>query len=51
MALCTIADMQSSANTVAEYLEELPAERRAAIAKVRAMIRKNLPKGYAEQMQ
>ena len=43
--------MQSSANTVAEYLEELPAERRAAIAKVRAVIRKNLPKGYAEQMQ
>ena len=42
--------MQSKAATVAEYLEELPEERRAAISKVRAAIRKNLPKGYEEQM-
>ena len=34
--------------TVAEYLESLPEDRRAAISKVRAVIRKNLPKGYAE---
>ena len=42
--------MQSSAQSVADYLKELPADRRAAISKVRAVIRKNLPKGYAEQM-
>ena len=43
--------MQSQAKTVAEYLDSLPEDRRAAISKVRAVIRKNLPKGYAEQMQ
>ena len=42
--------MQSKVATIAEYLEGLPEERRAAIAKVRAVIRKNLPKGFAEQM-
>ncbi len=42
--------MQSQAATVADYLNELPEERREAIAKVRAVIRKNLPKGFAEQM-
>lgn len=43
--------MQSKAKTVTEYLAELPAERRAAIDKVRAMIRKHLPKGYEERIQ
>jgi hypothetical protein len=43
--------MTSSATTVAEYIAALPEERRAAIGKVRAVIRKNLPKGIAEQMQ
>ena len=43
--------MQSKATTVAEYLAELPPDRRAAISKVRAVIRKHLPKGYAEGMQ
>ena len=42
--------MTSQAATVTEYLAGLPEDRRAAIAKVRATIRKNLPKGYAEQM-
>ncbi len=42
--------MQSQAATVADYLNELPDERREAIAKVRAVIRKNLPKGFTEQM-
>lgn len=42
--------MQSKAATIAEYLKELPDDRRAAISKVRAVIRKNLPKGFAEQM-
>lgn len=43
--------MTSDAKTVAEYLESLPEDRRAAISKVRAAIRKNLPKGYKEVMQ
>lgn len=43
--------MQSSAKTVKEYLGELPEDRRKAIMKVRATIRKNLPKGYVETMQ
>lgn len=43
--------MQSTAKTVEEYLEGLPEDRRAAIEKVRQVIRKNLPKGIAEQMQ
>jgi hypothetical protein len=43
--------MQSKAETVDAYLAELPEDRRAAISKVRATIRKNLPKGFAEVMQ
>ena len=43
--------MQSKATTVKQYLAELPADRREAIAAVRAVILKNLPKGYAEGMQ
>lgn len=43
--------MQSKATTVEAYLKELPEDRRAAIEAVRAVIRKNLPKGYAEGMQ
>jgi uncharacterized protein YdhG (YjbR/CyaY superfamily) len=37
-----------TATTAAEYLEALPADRRAAIAAVRNVVRKHLPKGYAE---
>ena len=40
----------SAAKTVAEYLEELPVERRKVIASVRKMIREHLPKGYIEAM-
>ena len=43
--------MQSKSTTVAGYLDELPEDRRQAINKVRAAIRKNLPKGYEETMQ
>lgn len=43
--------MQSKATTVTEYLDELPEDRRAAINKVRQVIKKNLPKGVAEGMQ
>jgi hypothetical protein len=41
---------KGSATTVAGYLSELPTERRAAVAKVRGIIRKRLPKGYRESM-
>jgi hypothetical protein len=43
--------MQSKAKTVAEYMDELPEDRRAAITKVRQVIKKNLPKGMEEGMQ
>lgn len=42
--------VQSKANTVKEYLDDLPADRRKEIAKVRSVVRKNLPKGYREAM-
>lgn len=40
--------MQSDATTVAEYLAELPADRRAALEAVRQTILTNLPAGYEE---
>jgi hypothetical protein len=43
--------MKSSAKTVAEYLDELPADRRAAIESVRKVILKNLDTGYEEGIQ
>jgi len=42
--------MRSEARTVAEYLGELPFERRAAISEVRAAILKTLPEGMEEAM-
>jgi uncharacterized protein YdhG (YjbR/CyaY superfamily) len=42
--------MRSDAKTVKEYLEGLPEDRRQALKKVRAVVRKNLPKGYEEAM-
>jgi hypothetical protein len=41
---------QSKAKSVKGYLDELPADRRKEIAKVRSVVRKNLPKGYRESM-
>ena len=41
----------SKAATVDEYLAELPADRRDAVAKVREVILENLPAGYQEAMQ
>jgi hypothetical protein len=40
----------SRASTVAQYLRELPADRRRTIAAVRAVIRRNLPAGYQESV-
>jgi uncharacterized protein YdhG (YjbR/CyaY superfamily) len=42
--------MQSDATTVAEYLAELPADRRTALEAVRQTILANLPAGYEEVM-
>jgi uncharacterized protein YdhG (YjbR/CyaY superfamily) len=42
--------VMSKATTVADYLAELPADRRKTIAAVRAIVRKNLPKGYKESV-
>ncbi len=44
-------DMQSKAKTVNQYLAELPADRREVMKAVRAVVLKNLPKGYVESMQ
>jgi uncharacterized protein YdhG (YjbR/CyaY superfamily) len=42
--------MQSRAATVDEYLAELPPERRAVVAELRALVRRHLPAGYVEAM-
>ncbi|MCG8586778.1 MAG: DUF1801 domain-containing protein [Pirellulales bacterium] len=42
--------VQSKATTVAQYLRELPADRRKVIKAVRAMILESLPNGYTEAM-
>jgi Domain of unknown function (DU1801) len=41
---------RSEAKTVAAYLKELPADRRAVISAVRDAVRKSLPDGYVESM-
>src|SRR6185503_9268089 len=42
--------MKSKAKTVAAYIAEVPEERRAAIKAVRAVLKKQVPKGYVESM-
>jgi len=42
--------MTSEAKTPAEYIKELPADRKAAIAQLRDVVLKNLPDGFKEQM-
>lgn len=44
------ARMQSKAKTVAQYLAELPPERRAALSALRKVILANLDEGYEEGM-
>src|SRR5688572_32641645 len=41
---------KSTAASVADYLNELPADRRRDIEAVRAVIKKNLPAGFKETM-
>ena len=43
--------VQSRAETVPEYLDELSSERREAIGAVRQVILDNLPEGFEESMQ
>ncbi len=42
--------VQSRAQTVDAYLDELPEDRRAVVSAVRDVIVKNLPRGYEESM-
>lgn len=42
--------MTSAAATVDAYIAELPEDRKATIEKLRKIIKKNLPKGFKEQM-
>jgi hypothetical protein len=42
--------MKYVANTVAEYIEQIPEERREAIALMVKLIRENLPAGYEQSM-
>ena len=42
--------MQSKATTVDNYIAELPEDRQKAIATLRSVIKKNLPKGFKEGM-
>lgn len=42
--------MQSQAETVNQYIEELPQERKDAVKKLRSVILENLPQGFHEQM-
>jgi hypothetical protein len=42
--------MKSTAKTVQEYIDKLPADRKQAITELRKVILKNLPKGFKEEM-
>jgi uncharacterized protein YdhG (YjbR/CyaY superfamily) len=43
--------MTSTAKTPEEYITSLPDDRKAAMEKLRSVVTKNLPKGFAESMQ
>jgi uncharacterized protein YdhG (YjbR/CyaY superfamily) len=42
--------MRDTAKSPAEYIEQLPEERKPVIRKLRTVIRKNIPKGFREEM-
>ena len=42
--------MTSEAKTPAEYIKELPADRKEAVKQLRDVVLKNLPDGFKEQM-
>lgn len=43
--------VSSKATSVAQYLKELPADRRVVLSAVRDLVNKHLPKGFSEVMQ
>ncbi|MFT3980027.1 MAG: DUF1801 domain-containing protein [Ferruginibacter sp.] len=43
--------MPSKATSIAAYLDELPEERKTAMKKLYTLVKKNLPKGFADSMQ
>jgi len=45
-----MAMFQGKSKTVGEYLQSLPDDRRAVVSKLRTLVKKNLPKGYEEQI-
>jgi hypothetical protein len=42
--------MQSKAATPDAYIDSLPEDRKAAMIKLRKLIKKNIPKGFSEEM-
>ena len=42
--------MQSKTTSTQAYIDEIPKERQAMFKKLRAVIKKNLPKGFKEEM-
>lgn len=42
--------MQSSASTPDQYIDELPEDRKKAMTELRKVIKKNLPRGFKEEM-
>ncbi|NNM15351.1 MAG: DUF1801 domain-containing protein [Bacteroidia bacterium] len=42
--------MKIEANTVKEYLDKLPADRKKALSKLRKEIKANLPKGFKQEL-
>ena len=42
--------MKSSAATVDQYLRSLPEDRRAVLSKLRALIKRRIPRGYQESL-
>jgi len=48
--ITTPLKMQSTATTVEQYLNKLPADRQEAMMALRKEIKKNLPKGFKEEM-
>lgn len=42
--------MQYKADTIEEYINQLPEERKVVITKLRKVVKENLPKGFVEQI-
>jgi len=42
--------VQSKAESVDDYIDGLPEDRRETVSKLRKLVKKNLPKGYRERM-